>query len=68
MSAMKANNPHAWDITLEGRKAIKGCYFEGTVDEALSHADVMESVVRFTVTKFTITRLHGVRVNKGKAA
>lgn len=56
---MKANNPHHWEIVLRGKKpnARKCCFFTGTVDEALSHADVMECQVRFTVIKFSIQRL-----------
>lgn len=56
---MKANNPYVWEISLRGKKkhAVKGCYFTGTVDEALSHSDVMECQVRFTVIEFSIKRL-----------
>jgi hypothetical protein len=68
MSAMKANHPHVWDIVLQGRKCCERCYFEGTLDEALHEADVMESGVRFAVIKFMITRLERVKAKKGKAA
>lgn len=53
---MKANDPHHWLITLSGKTARKCSVFTGTLDEALSEADVMESSVRFAVTEFKITR------------
>jgi len=63
---MKANHPHRWLIKLVGKTECKRGSFVGRLDEALAHADEMESGVRFVVLEYTITRRE--RVKKGKAA
>ena len=63
---MKANHPHVWWITLTGKTECKRAIFNGRLDEALAHADELESAVRFVVLKFSIARRE--RVKKAKSA
>lgn len=58
---MKPNDPHHWTITLygeseKGRAPHEVENMTGTIEEALRHADEMESGVDFEVHQFVITR------------
>jgi hypothetical protein len=53
---MKTNHSYHWTIWLYGKKHTFVETFTGTLDEALSQADVLESVVRFQVIRYEVIR------------
>lgn len=61
---LKSNHPYIWSITLIGKTACKRFVFEGTSDEALHEADVLECGVRFAVREYRLIRRKRIKKTK----